>query len=345
LDGVSILFEVQEIFLACGVENKVVGVFNRERPAMMRLFIVGNSARGESSSSWVMSLKAHFVDVARTMPGRYRMVLFGESFNNFCLLRVTAHEISSEKSSLIVVIGEVWNVTNEMCGKFLMTMEPSLVMGWIQLEDGSQILSLLLESATLYTCINKASELQKCVQKNSFKQISSTTSVRDSLPLEGEVSSLLCRLNLAHMEPSSDGYTEKGRSSKDFEDQAKISSGLRSFSVKESKYRTVRSLIDGWYCLDQIQRGQLVRTTIAENILAEFWFQITGADQVFVRDIFEKLCEIPGDNETNDRIAKDVPRTLQSVEVIHDSQVQAKLSSILRAYAVYDPRVGYCQVT
>jgi hypothetical protein len=168
----------------------------------------------------------------------------------------------------------------------------------------------------------------------------------DASFLEDEVSPLLSRKDSVHADRCTDSlFCEKkmARSNRGLERDSTFLK-RKVYLLKDSDYKKLCSLMHGWSHLDQMQRGQCVRTKIAKNILPEFWFQITGADNVFIQGIFAILCEMPGDNEMNDRIAKDVPRTLQSVEVLRDSQVQALLSSVLRAYAVYDPRVGYCQV-
>jgi hypothetical protein len=117
----------------------------------MLLFVVGNGMRGRSLSSW-LELKAQFVAVARTMPGWYRMMLFDDVVRDAVLARRAVHEISGSpeisSTALIAVTGEVWSLPTEICGKFLVTMDPLLVLGWIRLEDGSQILSLLLDTPT-----------------------------------------------------------------------------------------------------------------------------------------------------------------------------------------------------
>jgi hypothetical protein len=120
--------------------------------------------------------------------------------------------------------------------------------------------------------------------------------------------------------------------------------GEKSLSMNESEYR-LRSLIYQWHHLSQKQRAHVVGGNIPMYLLPEFWFRVTGADEMFIMDVFAKLCLTPGDREMNHRISNDVPRTLQSEEAMRDAVVQSRLSSVLQAYAIFDPRVGYCQVT
>lgn len=74
--------------------------------------------------------------------------------------------------------------------------------------------------------------------------------------------------------------------------------------------------------------------------------RISGADQLLTNtDVFEQLCSVSALPDIEHRISKDVPRTMQANETMQDAEVQAKLALVLHAYSVYDPRVGYCQVS
>ena len=111
-------------------------------------------------------------------------------------------------------------------------------------------------------------------------------------------------------------------------------------------YLSTRRKLDRWSHLTQSQKDALVRSKIPERFVGEFWMRISGADQNMMNsDVFEQLCQVGALPDVEHKILKDVPRTMQGSETMQDAEVQAKLALVLRAYSVYDPRVGYCQVS
>jgi hypothetical protein len=96
-----------------------------------------------------------------------------------------------------------------------------------------------------------------------------------------------------------------------------------------------------WSDLDSKQRDRLVRSNIPPELVEVYWTHISTADVSFFPNLFDKLCRTPCDHEVEEKILKDVGRTFQNETV---KNMQTKLYCVLKAYSLYDPRVGYCQV-
>jgi hypothetical protein len=310
------------------------------------LFVVGNFMRGLPLSQLLVRLKAQFECTANTSPGLYRMMLFGGAANGAkdCgLSRVVANEISVKGKPC--VNGEVWIVPQESWSVLLLTMDPSLTIGWVRLEDFRRpVLGFLLESFQSCRCVDITEQCKGSWMNfgasdevmpplTFFQDVSfgdTSPSEGDVSPWEGEVSPLLVRRN------------STGQSSE--ESQARPPKERAVRPVKEPEHNQ-RALMDRWSHLTPIQRDRLVRSKIPDHLISEFWMRISGADKLITHDIFEQLSQTEGIPEIEHKISKDVPRTLQAEIGMQDPDIQNRLTAVLHAYSLYDPRVGYCQVS
>uniref|UniRef100_A0A158QIB5 Rab-GAP TBC domain-containing protein n=1 Tax=Rodentolepis nana TaxID=102285 RepID=A0A158QIB5_RODNA len=88
---------------------------------------------------------------------------------------------------------------------------------------------------------------------------------------------------------------------------------------------------------------QLVRLGIPDTLRPEIWHRMTGYQAVdqglaeVYRIMLTKPCEL------DEAIQKDLPRTLPAHNFFQEKTGQEVLFQLIRAYALYDEPVGYCQ--
>eukprot|EP00741_Cyanophora_paradoxa_P019550 tig00021127_g18872.t1 len=94
-----------------------------------------------------------------------------------------------------------------------------------------------------------------------------------------------------------------------------------------------------------------IRAGVPEEMRGILWqelLRVTSLRHKFDSDIFEKLSSERLHGEEGDRIIRrDLGRTFPEHDFFQakDDEGQQRLSRIMRAYATYDPEVGYCQGT
>jgi hypothetical protein len=101
------------------------------------------------------------------------------------------------------------------------------------------------------------------------------------------------------------------------------------------------SAINKWNDLDAEQRDRFVRANIPLGLCADLCAKISKVAKPVDPYLFEELCQSPINVEVDEMILKDVGRTFQNETV---KGMQTKLYCVLKAYSLYDRRVGYCQV-
>jgi hypothetical protein len=117
------------------------------------------------------------------------------------------------------------------------------------------------------------------------------------------------------------------------------SDGVGSKAIRSQN--NVSNAINTWNDLNAEQRDRFVRSSIPLGRCANLWAKISKVDKSVVPYLFEELCQTPIDFEVDEMILKDVGRTFQNETV---KGMQTKLYCVLKAYSLYDRRVGYCQV-
>ncbi|XP_075259707.1 uncharacterized protein LOC142351523 [Convolutriloba macropyga] len=89
------------------------------------------------------------------------------------------------------------------------------------------------------------------------------------------------------------------------------------------------------------------RKGIPQSCRGKAWLKLTSASklQQHRSEIYGKLMTKSLDKKTADEICKDLHRTLpqHSMFVNSSGQGQTKLFEVLKCYALYNPRIGYCQ--
>ncbi|KAI9004252.1 rab-GTPase-TBC domain-containing protein [Gaertneriomyces semiglobifer] len=89
---------------------------------------------------------------------------------------------------------------------------------------------------------------------------------------------------------------------------------------------------------------KLGRAGIPDSLRAKVWQALAGMDKVRQDGIYKDLL-LRDDPHTFEVIERDIGRCFPEHSMFADerSQGQANLRNVLRAYAIYNPEVGYCQ--
>lgn len=89
------------------------------------------------------------------------------------------------------------------------------------------------------------------------------------------------------------------------------------------------------------------RKGIPHSIRARAWFYLCGGHKTLDRQVglFNQLDSLPGDENINQEISKDLHRQFPAHEIFatRDGSGQQDLFRILKAYSILKPEVGYCQ--
>lgn len=99
--------------------------------------------------------------------------------------------------------------------------------------------------------------------------------------------------------------------------------------------------------LNQLRLRMSLVHGIPSLLRGEIWSYVSGGlhlSKQFSEDVYEKLKDTSNPREEV-LIAKDVYRTYPDHDMFREREGpgQLALSRLLRAYATYDPEVGYCQ--
>ncbi|KAI8801950.1 rab-GTPase-TBC domain-containing protein [Cladochytrium replicatum] len=89
---------------------------------------------------------------------------------------------------------------------------------------------------------------------------------------------------------------------------------------------------------------RLCRAGIPESLRGTVWTKLTGADLIRKDDVYNRMKETES-NPIFEVIERDVHRCFPNHQMFSekDGQGQKDLFAVLKAYAVYNPEVGYCQ--
>lgn len=89
-----------------------------------------------------------------------------------------------------------------------------------------------------------------------------------------------------------------------------------------------------------------VRKGIPDCLRTKVWYDLSGADEEkkkFPEGHFQSLVDSPGIEDVEDQIRRDLARTFPNHVRFQQSDGQTSLFKVLKAYAIYDPEVGYIQ--
>ncbi|KAH8283756.1 hypothetical protein KR054_000468 [Drosophila jambulina] len=129
---------------------------------------------------------------------------------------------------------------------------------------------------------------------------------------------------------------------------------IENWSTYMSKnYKKVRSLIFS-LLIDQIkinffnfQIRDRCRKGIPKSVRPKAWFYLSGAYLLKKKNpnVYSELLEKPGNPTTIEEIKKDKHRQFPFHEMFLDEQKvgQIELFNVLKAYSIYNPKVGFCQ--
>lgn len=119
--------------------------------ARVKLAVVGAHLSGQPLNHQLLSRAARLVDTCRTAP-RYRFyALAGTVPPKPGLVRTTSDEIGSS------IELEVWEMNEQAFGSFVAAVPPPMVIGTIELEDGSWVKGFLCEPYALESAIDISS--------------------------------------------------------------------------------------------------------------------------------------------------------------------------------------------
>lgn len=89
------------------------------------------------------------------------------------------------------------------------------------------------------------------------------------------------------------------------------------------------------------------RKGIPKSVRPKAWFYLSGAYLLKKKnpDVYEELLKKPGNPATIEEIKKDKHRQFPFHEMFLDEQKvgQIELFNVLKAYSIYNPKVGFCQ--
>ena len=109
--------------------------------------------------------------------------------------------------------------------------------------------------------------------------------------------------------------------------------------------RTFSDVLANWDAMSERQREKILSSDIPSRLVGELWFKLSGADALLAKNegVYFALLEKRCDPDDENKIVKDVARTFTDID-FYSVDVQTMLFSVLKAYSVFDPSLGYCQV-
>lgn len=116
------------------------------------------------------------------------------------------------------------------------------------------------------------------------------------------------------------------------------------FLLKQSQ-KKFKELLDHFDSISHAQQNRLLRSPVPDELRGELWMKISGAQDLLKKNagVYDMLVTrgrcAPGDEE---KIVKDIARTFPDVQ--SNPRLQTHLFNVLKAYSVFDPDLGYCQV-
>ncbi|XP_063719732.1 TBC1 domain family member whacked-like [Symsagittifera roscoffensis] len=118
--------------------------------------------------------------------------------------------------------------------------------------------------------------------------------------------------------------------------------------VREMKWLDMFNRWDFFIKKNQRKLRDRCRKGIPQSCRGKAWLKLTSASklQQHRSDIYDKLLGKNLDKKLADEIKRDLHRTLPQHTMFLNStgQGQKKLYEVLKCYALYNPRIGYCQV-
>ncbi|KAI8325503.1 TBC-domain-containing protein [Martensiomyces pterosporus] len=112
----------------------------------------------------------------------------------------------------------------------------------------------------------------------------------------------------------------------------------------ESKWDTLLRSFDAHTLRGSRKVKQLVQDGLPPRLRAQIYYTLSGAQKIVKAEEYSRLLAL-GDIPIYDVIERDVSRCYPDHVMFADAegQGQRQLRRILRAYAHYNPKVGYCQ--
>ncbi|KNC97518.1 uncharacterized protein SPPG_09430 [Spizellomyces punctatus DAOM BR117] len=123
-------------------------------------------------------------------------------------------------------------------------------------------------------------------------------------------------------------------------------SGKQKVSVgsKEQQWLDLLSHWDKQFAKKRSKIKKLGRSGIPESLRAKAWTALAGSDKLKEPGIYERLLA-EGNSPLFEVIERDISRCFpeHSMFAEEGGEGQTNLRNVLRAYAVYNPEIGYCQ--
>jgi len=133
-------------------------------------------------------------------------------------------------------------------------------------------------------------------------------------------------------------------------DEAKKSWSKEKIKIVEKTNERLEKwlvMLNDWENVDQSKLKSRCRKGIPDAVRGDVWLKLTGADVLRKNGTgkYNRLCFEEPVKKYADVIDKDLARTFPKHSIFNNqSEVgQTGLRKVLRAYAVYDREVGYCQ--
>ena len=113
---------------------------------------------------------------------------------------------------------------------------------------------------------------------------------------------------------------------------------------EDMEARQFETLLANWHLLGERKRKKILDSDLPSRMVGELWLKLSGADALLAKNtgVYDMLLAKRCCPEDEARIVKDVDRTFTDVS-FYSSDVQTLLFSVLKAYCVFDPSLGYCQ--
>jgi len=141
------------------------------------------------------------------------------------------------------------------------------------------------------------------------------------------------------------------------EDSAKKNpkSDKKGIKEKAEQLLTINARIEKWnYMLNNFNEFKTfkfyklksrTRKGIPDNLRGYAWQKISGVDEFYIKNLYQKLENEPMDKATEDIIINDIDRTFPKCQFFKDKygNGQRKLLKVLSNYSKYNKEVGYIQ--
>ncbi len=117
-------------------------------------------------------------------------------------------------------------------------------------------------------------------------------------------------------------------------------------SRSRKEHSEYRDLLDNWEAVSATKKAKMLRGDVPREVVGELWLLLSGGGDLLKKNagVYDMLlargrCAA----SEEDRIVKDIARTFP--DVLSKPELQTNLFNVLKTYSVFDPELGYCQVS